>query len=94
MGSHAVSSLEDLKLASGEANGCSSCVVSESTCKTGKMICYLWQLVLLVVPVNASPVEVFIPHHHRRNLIHYAVVVSALGKAGCCKDTAETISNF
>lgn len=45
-------------------------------------------------PVNASPVEVFIPHHHRRNLIHYAVVVSALGKAGCCKDTAETISNF
>lgn len=49
---------------------------------------------LLVVPVNASPVEVFIPHHHRRDLIHYAVVVSALGKAGCCKDTAETISNF
>lgn len=47
-----------------------------------------------VVPVNISPVEVFIPHHHRRNLVHYTVVVSALGKTRRCKDTAETISNF
>lgn len=59
-----------------------------------KSPCYFWQPVLYVVPVNVSPVEVFIPHHHRRNLIHDGVVVSALGKTRCCKDTAETISNF
>lgn len=69
-------------------------VSSVSIYKAGKNPCCFWQPVLYVVPVNISPVEVFIPHHHRRDLIHYAVVVSALGKARCCKDTAETIRNF
>lgn len=94
MGSYATSNFEYLKLVLGEANSCFSCVVSASTYKAGKRLCCLWQSVFIVVPVNASPVEVFIPHDHRRNLIHYAVVVSALGKTGCCKDTAEAISNF
>lgn len=61
--------------------------------KAGTNPCFQ-QLVVRVVPVNVSPAEVFIPHHHRRTLTGYAAVVSALGKARCCQDTAETVSDF